>query len=160
MKLSLALFRYEAKFVGILLVILSIPCTYLYYWGARPDIFKIKVFAIVSKYMDTSYFVIAQTNILDELAAILCIVGIAIFSFSKDKKEERFYEKIRIKALISALYTTLAIWLLAILFTYGMAFIFVSLFIFIVFMITYNVYFRIYLIKSKKNGTKKQHLLA
>lgn len=153
MNLNLSIFRYEAKFVGIVMVILSLPFAYLYFWGGRPDAFIVKVFAVVTQYMETRYFVIAQTNVLDELAAILFISGIAIFSFSKEKNEELHFETLRVKALIKAMYTTLGLWLLSFLLIYGMAIFFVSFFVFVIFMINFNILFRVYLLKSKKAKT-------
>ena len=150
--MSLSVFNYKVKFLGLAFVILSIPFAYLYFWGGRPDFFKVPVFAIVSKYMETRYFVIAQTNILDELAAILLISGIALISFSKEKKEEEHFENLRIKALINALYITIGFWLLSFLFIYGITILFVSFFMLVLFLLTYNLLFRIYLIKNRRKN--------
>ncbi len=148
--MSLSVFNYRMKFLGLAFILFSIPFAYLYFWGGRPDFFQIKVFAIVSKYMNTRYFVIAQTNILDELAAILFLSGLALISFSKERKEEDHFEKLRIKALINSLYITIGFWLLSFLFVYGMSIIFVSVFVFVLFLVTYNILFRLYLTRNKK----------
>lgn len=154
--MSLSIFHYKAKFWGFAFLLLSVPFTYLYFWGGRPDFFKMKIFAVVTKYLETRYFVIAQTNILDELAAILFISGIALISFSKEKKEETHFEDLRIKALIKSLFITLCLWLLSFLLIYGMPIFFVSFFVFILFLIIYNLLFRFYLMKDRRKKVNKK----
>lgn len=149
-ELKLSLFPFKAKFLGLVFVFLSVPFAYLYFWGGKPEIFNIKIFAVVTTYLETRYFVISQTNMLDELAAILFISGIALISFSKEKNEKAHFEPLRIKALVKAMYFTIAFWLLSFLFIYGMAIFIVSFLVFIVFLFTYNLLFRFYLLKDKQ----------
>lgn len=145
----LSKFPFQAKRIGITLILLSIPFAYLYFWGGRPEAFNIKVFAIVSQYLETRYFVLAQTNVLDELAATLLILGVALFSFSKEKKEEAHFDALRIKALVNALFFSITFWMLSFLFIYGMAIVIISISIFLLFLFVYNLLFRIYLYKYK-----------
>lgn len=157
MDCKLSLFPFKAKFMGLALMVLSLPFVYLYFWGGKPEIFNIKIFAVVTTYLETRYFVISQTNILDELAAIFFILGISIFSFSKEKCEKEYFELLRVKALVKALYLTILFWLISFLFVYGMAIFIVSFLIFIIFLLTYNILFRIYLrqdFNSQSNGKK------
>ena len=146
----LSKFPFQAKRIGFTLMLLSIPFAYLYFWGGRPEAFNIKVFAIVSQYLETRYFVLAQTNVLDELAATLLILGVALFSFSKEKKEEVHFDALRIKALVNALFFSITFWLLSFLFVYGMAIVIISTSIFLLFLLAYNLLFRIYLFKHRK----------
>ena len=74
-ELKLSLFPFKAKFLGLIFMVLSLPFAYLYFWGGKPEIFNVKIFAIVTTYLETRFFVVSQTNILDELAAILFISG-------------------------------------------------------------------------------------
>ncbi len=150
MELKLAIFPSKAKFLGLALMILALPFGYLYFFGGKPEIFNIKVFAIITAYMETRYFVISQTNALDELAAMLFIIGITLVSFSKERVEKDHYELLRIKALVNALYITIIIWLLSFLFIYGVAIIIVSFLIFIIFLLLYNILFRYYLTKQRR----------
>jgi len=145
MDCKLSLFPFKAKFIGLALVVLSLPFAYLYFWGGKPEIFNIKTFAVVTTYIETRYFVISQTNCLDELAAIFFIVGITLLSFSKEKYEKEHYELLRTKALVKALYVTLLFWIISFLLVYGLAIFIVSCLIFIIFLLTYNILFRIYL---------------
>lgn len=151
MELNLSIFNFKAKIIGLALMVLALLFAYLYFWGGKPEVFNIKIFAIVTTYLETRYFVVSQTNILDELAAILLISGIVLFSFSKEKNEKKYFESLRIKALINAMYLTIAFWLLSFLFIYGMAIFIVSFSVFIVFLIMYNLCFRYYLLKDKKS---------
>jgi len=149
MEHRLSIFPFKAKFFGLAFLVLSVPFAYLYFWGGKPEIFNVKIFAFVTTYLETRYFVVSQTNILDELAAILFISGIVLVSFSKEKIEKEHYETLRIKALINAMYVTIAFWLFSFLFIYGMAIFIVSFFVFIIFLIMYNMFFRYYLKKDK-----------
>jgi len=157
MDYKLSLFPFKAKFIGLALIVLSLPFAYLYFWGGKPEIFNIKIFAVVTTYLETRYFVISQTNILDELAAIFFILGITLISFSKEKCEKEYFELLRVKALVKALYLTILFWLISFLFVYGMAIFIVCFLIFIIFLLTYNILFRIYLrqdFNSQSNGKK------
>lgn len=150
---NLSIFSFRTKYLGLVLIFLAFPFAYLYFWGGKPEIFNIKIFAIVTTYLETRFFVVSQTNILDELAAILFILGIALISFSKEKNEKHYFETLRIKALINAMYFTIIFWLLSFIFIYGMAIFIVSIFVFIVFLLSYNMLFRYYLLNDKKSGT-------
>ncbi len=149
MEFKLSLFPFWTKFLGLVMMFLALPFAYLYFWGGRPEFFNIKTFAIVTSYAETRYFVIIQTNLLDELAAILFLVGITLFSFSKEKVEKSNYESLRIKALISALYLTIVLWVLSFLFVYGKMIFVVSFFVFVILLINYNLIFRYFLFKNK-----------
>ena len=149
MEFKLSLFPFWTKFLGLVMMFLALPFAYLYFWGGRPEFFNIKTFAIVTSYAETRYFVIIQTNLLDELAAILFIVGITLFSFSKEKVEKSNYESLRTKSLISALYLTIVLWVLSFLFVYGKMIFVVSFFIFVIFLINYNLIFRYFIFKNK-----------
>ncbi|MDD2307584.1 MAG: hypothetical protein PHP53_22970 [Prolixibacteraceae bacterium] len=152
LKLNLSIFPYKAKYIGFLLMALSVPFIYLYFWGGKPEIFNIKIFAIVTTYLQTKYFVVSQTNILDELAAIFLIGGIGLVSFSKEQNEKFNYNFLRIKALINSLFFTILLWLISFLLVYGMAIFIVSFSILIIFLLAYNVLFRLYLHQEKTKG--------
>lgn len=144
----LSIFPYKTKFLGVALMVLSLPFAYLYFLGGKPEFFNIKIFAIVTTYLETGYFVISQTNVLDELAAVLLMVGISLLSFSKEKKEKDSYEILRIKALINALFFTIVFWLAALFFIYGIAIFIVSFFLLFILLATYNLIFRYYLLRN------------
>jgi len=118
--LKLSLFPYKAKFIGFTLLFLAVPFAYLYFWGGKPEIFNVKVFAVVTTYLETRYFTLSQTNALDELAAICFIIGLTLISFSKQRNEKEYYELLRLKALVNALFLTIIFWVVSFIFIYGL----------------------------------------
>jgi hypothetical protein len=146
---KLLLFPYRTRFVGILLMLASLVFAYMYFWGGKPNIFNIKVYALVSVYIEKRYFLFIKTNILDELAAIFFLVALVLISFSKEKTEKESFDTLRVKALILSLYITLSIWIISFLLIYGIAIFMVSSIIFILFFIVYNILFRYFLFKQK-----------
>lgn len=140
----------KMRFVAIVLLISAVLCAYLYFWGGKPEFFNIKIFAIVSVYLETRYFVMAQTNILDELAAILFLAGIVAFSFSKLKTEKPEYYLFRIKALFYSVFIASGFWILSFLLIYGMAIFLITSGIFIFYLISYNTLFYYFILKNKR----------
>jgi len=153
MEYKIPLLPARAKYMGWALIITAAIFAYLYFWGGKPDFFKVKVFALVSVYLEKQYCAIIQTNLLDELAAVLFITGWTICAFSKEKDEKEEYNLLRIKALINSLFFTLGLWALSFLLIYGMFIFFMSIVIFIVFLLGYRLLFRIYIYKFRKNFT-------
>ena len=156
--MKLAIFPYYARFIGLAFILLAIPFAYLYFLGGKPDVFNLKTFAFVTTYSETKYFVWSQTNVLDELAAILVIAGVSLFSFSKERVEKQVYESIRLKALVGAFRISIVLLLFSFLLVYGAA-IFVVLFSQIFILIgLYNILFRYYLVQYKKEHPIKESL--
>jgi len=149
MDFKMFLLPYKTRFVAAVLLIGAAVCAYLYFWGGRPEFFNIKIFAIVSAYLETRYFVFAQTNILDELAAILLLAGIVAFSFSKLKTEKPEYQVFRMKALVYSVFISLIFWILSFLLIYGMAIFLITSGIFIFYLISYNTLFYFFILKDK-----------
>jgi len=144
------LFPNKARIISPMLIVPGLLCGYLYFFGSRPDFFEIPVFAVVSTYMESRFFVLAQTNILDELFAILCISGLAIFVFSKERSEQEHYNQVRVNALIRSVYITLGFWLVCFLLVFGWAIFLVSSLLFVFFLITYYVTFKVLVHKTFK----------
>ncbi len=140
----MAIFPFRAKYLGLAFILCSIPFAYLYFWGGKPDIFNIRTFAFVTTYSETRYFVLSQTNILDELAAILFISGFSLISFSKEKWEKTNYEALRLNALARSFQISIVLLLLAFVVVYGVAIFIVCFLIFFIFMVTFNILFQWY----------------
>ena len=151
MEYKIPLLPAKAKYIGWALTVAAAVFAYLYFYGGRPDFFKVKVFALASLYLEKKYFAIIQTNLLDELAAVLFIAGWTICAFSKEKDEREEYNSLRIKALIHSLFFTLGLWALSFLLIYGMFIFPVSIVMFIVFLLGYRLLFRIYIYRFRKN---------
>ena len=148
--MRLAIFPYRAKFLGLAFVIIAIPFAYLYFYGGKPDIFNIKIFAFVTTYSETRYFVWSQTNILDELAAIFFISGLSLISFSLERSEQTYYHELRLKALVRALQVSIILLLVSFLVVYGVAIFIVCFLVFLLFILIYNALFRFYLFHDNK----------
>ena len=145
----------KAKYIGWALTVAAAVFAYLYFWGGKPDFFKMKVFAIASFYLEKKYCAVIQTNLLDELAAVLFIAGWTVCAFSREKDEREAYNGLRIKALIHSLFFTLGLWALSFLLIYGMFIFPVSMVMFIVFLLGYSLLFRIYLFGFRKNSSRQ-----
>ena len=148
--MRLAIFPYRAKYLGLAFVIIAIPFAYLYFYGGKPDIFNIKIFAFVTTYSETRYFVWSQTNILDELAAIFFISGLSLISFSLERSEQTYYHELRLKALVRALQVSIILLLVSFLVVYGVAIFIVCFLVFFLFILIYNTLFRFYLFNDDK----------
>lgn len=142
------LFPNWARLIGILLILPGLYFGYLYFFGSRPVFFETKVFAMVTTYVENRFFVVAQTNLLDELFSIFCISGLVLIVFSREKTEKEGDDLIRAKALIKAVYIALGIWLCSFLVIFGWAIFAVSALLFILFLITYYIVFLV--LKNKK----------
>ena len=71
MEYKIPLLPAKARYIGWALIVVAAVFAYLYFWGGKPDFFKVKVFALASLYLEKTYCAIIQTNLLDELAAVL-----------------------------------------------------------------------------------------
>lgn len=116
---SLPLLPYQLRFCGYVMVLFSLGALYLYFFGGRPSIFETPVFAIVTSYTATRWFVVAQTNALDEVAVICAVLGLLFILFSKQKFENEAVQIIRIKSLFFSVYFTSALIIIFYLFVFG-----------------------------------------
>ena len=132
---TLPLLPYRYRFYGIFFLIIAIVSGYLYFFGGRPVFFTVPVFAAVTSYIETRTMVLAQTNILDEIAAVFFITSLVFFGFSKDKNESKLTLDFRLKSLMFSVYITTAIWISLFFLIYGWAIFIVSSGIFIVFLL-------------------------
>ena len=135
-------------------MVLAMPFAYLYFWGGKPDILNFKTFAFITTYLETRYFVMSQTNILDELAAVLFLSGISLVSISIEKNEKQEFDILRSKALANSVFITIVFWMVSFLLIYGMAIFIASFLIFVILLVVYNLLFRYYLLKDKNATTR------
>ncbi len=111
------LLPYYYKAIGVIFVLIAIVFSVLY---LKFDLnYTIPVFAIVSIYLETKFFVISQSNIIDEITLILFVLGFGLIVFSKEKNEFEFLSVYREKALVKATIVNAFIMLFSIIFIYG-----------------------------------------
>lgn len=98
---------------GIVLAILS------NFQGLRIDA---PVFAIVSSFLETRFFVSFKTNITDELTLLMLLGGALLVFCSADRNETEHSGLYRAKALYKAVLANSFFLLFSIVFTYGAGF--------------------------------------
>ena len=134
---------------GIIMIVIGMISGYLYYFGGKPDFFVFRIFAIVTSYAETRYWVNAQTNLLDEFAAVLLIAGLSFLVFSKEKSEDEETGIIRTKSFLYAAYFTITVWLVSFFFVYGWAIFIFSSFIFPTYLLSNLIIFRYMIFKNR-----------
>lgn len=151
-KSSLPLFPYRSRWGGYVAILAGLFSGYLYFWGGRPAFFEIPVFAVVTSYAETRWFVFAKTNALDEMAVVFILAGLMLIAFSKERNEDRRLDQIRIRSLFYSVYATISIWILLYLTVFGWPTIILSAGIFILFLLTYILIFNSSLIRLRRSG--------
>lgn len=158
----LPLLPFKFKYLGSFLILLGLVSGYMYYFGGRPSFFQIPVFAVMTSYAETRYFVIAQTNLLDEAAAILILTGLLFIGFSKERRENAFTMKLRLKALMYAVYVASAFWMLLFMVIFGWPIVVASSVVFPVFLLSFILIHRIMVWRRQagitSSETKTQNL--
>lgn len=139
------------RFFSIFLFIPGLACFYLYYLGGKPAVFTTPVFAFITAYAETRWFTFAQTNLLDEAAAVFLLAGLAMLAFSKEKTETGETAERRLKAMLYAAYFSMAVWLLSFLFIFGWVIFIFSTFIFPLFLVSFLLIFRFMQYRQKSN---------
>lgn len=148
---SIPLLPEKSRYIGYGLIPIGLFAAYMYYFGGKPSFFEIPVFAIVTSYLETRFLVIAQTNILDETAAVCIISGLICIGFSRLQQEDSLIAAIRLKALFFAVYFSAGTWIALFLLIFGWPILIVSSFVFLIFLLTNIIALRIYLLKHKRN---------
>ena len=100
-----------------------------------------------------SSFRMANTNIIS-IAMPLLTIGLLFIGFSKEKVEDEFVHYLRAQSLIWATYVTSALFIIATLLIYGIAYIYVPYLVFFIFLILFIVKFRIELYRFNKGGAQ------
>lgn len=129
--------------IGISLAVLR------FYFGIKPKFLETKVFAVYSRYFESSYLKVISNQISEELTALFLILGLLIICFSKEQNENEITNQIRLKSLVLAIYFNTGFILFSIVFIYG--FIFINILVINLFslLILYFVVFRILVFISK-----------
>ena len=92
----------------------------------------------------------SKNNIIDEIAAILIIIGGIFVSFSKTKDEDEYISKIRMESLIWATYVNYIVLFIAILFVFDLTFFNVMICNMFTILLFFIARFQFMLYKSKK----------
>ena len=98
----------------------------------------------------------SKNNIIDEIAAILIIIGGIFVSFSKTKDEDEYISKIRMESLIWATYVNYIVLLVAILFVFDLTFFNVMICNMFTILLFFIARFQFMLYKFKKSVTDEE----
>jgi uncharacterized protein YacL len=98
----------------------------------------------------------SKNNIIDEIAAILIIIGGIFVSFSKTKDEDEYISKIRMESLIWATYVNYIVLFIAILFVFDLTFFNVMICNMFTILLFFIARFQFMLYKFKKSVTDEE----
>ena len=120
------------------------------YFGIKPALLEGKVFAVYSVFLQSKSMVVIKNQLIEEIVGLLLIIGLFMVAFAREKNEGPDINAIRLNAFILSVYLNTLFVIAAILFTYGIAFIYmlvISLFLQLSF---YIISFRI-LVYTERN---------
>ena len=134
------LFPHSFKKIGWLLLTLSLFAAILnLFFKVEPAFLNLEPINIWGK--DYDFFGTGK-NLFDEIYSVGIILGSLIVAFSKEKHEDEYIQKIRLEALVWAVYFNYTIVILMIIFLYGIDFPIYLMYnlatLLIVFLIRYN----------------------
>ncbi len=148
------LMPWRFKKAGLLSLCLGIILGLIYlFFGKEPDILNIRVLSMIDQPIvgDIRYFKLVANNIFDELILLLLILGGALIAFTKEKVEDELIAKIRLESLVWAVYANYLILILAIIFIYGLPFLWVMVFNIFTTLIIFLLKFNLALVKLRKS---------
>jgi amino acid transporter len=142
------LLPHYCKTIGTILVLIGIVFSVL---CLKFDFnYTTSAFALISIYLENRFFIITQTNIIDEITLILFVVGFGLIVFSKEKNEVEYLNALREKAFINAIIVNTFFILFSILFIYGGGFLGILVFNLFSVFIFYLIFFYLSLKKNKQ----------
>jgi hypothetical protein len=113
------------RFVGIFFIVLGlIQGISRFYFGNKPDMLDMKMFALSSSYLDTKYMEVVRNNLSEEFTGFFLVAGLFLIAFSRDKKENEQKNKLRLRAFYLTAYLNFIFLLVSLFFTFGFAFIY------------------------------------
>jgi hypothetical protein len=146
----------RSKLPGILLVISgAILAMVRFYWGVKPEFLNVKVFAIYSSFLQSKSFEVIQNQILEEIAGVLILSGLFMVAFAREETESYRINVLRLKSFFISAYLNTIFLLTALIFTFGIAFIYMMIISLISWLGIYVVSFRILMYKENKKSSFK-----
>jgi hypothetical protein len=113
------------RFVGIIFFIFGLILGVArFYYGFKPDLLDMKMFAFYSSYLETKYMEIIRNNMCEEFIGFFLITGLFLNAFSREKVENKQKNVLRLKACFISAYLNFLFLLVSLFFTYGFAFVY------------------------------------
>lgn len=113
-----------------------------FFFGFKPEVLELKVFAIYSAYLEAKSMTIIQNQVIEELGALLLLSGLFMLAFTKEKTESELTNKARLSSFFISAYSTFILLAFGILFTYGFGFAFIMTLNLFIWLVVYNISFR------------------
>ena len=153
MKTKLLLPTRYKKIGWIILIPATIAGIILSFTGFESDWLQATVFAIFNDaiFGEKQFFSFIHTNITNTVIAIFFIAGAMMVSFSKEKNEDEFIEKLRLSSLLWAVCVSYLLLLFAFAFVYGAAFLNVMIYNMFTVLIIFIIRFNYILYKNSKS---------
>jgi len=120
-----------------------------FYFGIKPEVLEIKVFAFYSSYLQTKFMQFISNNMIEELTGVFLISGLFLIAFSREKMEEAYINAIRLKSFFISAYLNFFFLLTSLFFTYGLAFVYMLMLNMGVSLLIYIIAFRILLFLNR-----------
>lgn len=114
-----------------------------FYFGFKPDVLDQKVFAVYSVYLKTKTLKIESNQLIEEIVGLLVILGLFMIAFAREKNENPQLNSIRLKTFFISFYVSTIFLIACILFTFGLAFIYMTILNLILPLSIYIIAFRI-----------------
>lgn len=125
------LFPHRFKRIGLMILVPFVLIGfYVVNNDIEPEVFDLNVPAIFVDEIIGEQFVFEMTenNVLNEIIGTILILSFLMVAFSKEKQEDELIAKIRLESLVWATYVNYAVLFVAMLFVYGISFLWVMIF--------------------------------
>ena len=120
-----------------------------FYFGIKPEVLEIEVFAFCSSYLQTMFMQFISNNMIEEIAGLFLISGLFLIAFSREKAEGAPMNAIRLKSFFISAYLNFLFLIISLFVTYGLAFVYVLMFNMGVGLLTYIIAFRTFLFLNR-----------
>ena len=95
-----------------------------FWFDIKPKFLVMRPYAIYSEYLGEKYMHFIRDNMSEELVGILLVMGAWMIALSRDKEETQEKTELRIRAFHISAYAQMVFLVFSLLFTYGIAFIY------------------------------------
>ena len=144
MKKGLLLLPNFFRLPGYILVVAGSVFGIMRFWfDIKPKFLTMRVYAVYSEYLGEKYMHFIRDNMSEELVGVLLVVGIWLVALSRDRNETGEKATARNKAFYISAYVQIIFLLFSLLFTYGIAFIYMLMIYMILPPAIYYITFRI-----------------